>query len=60
MRKAKETEQKEVGKIKLSDTRELVASLVDSEKGGTSSQRATRQTNISHTQDIAHFQSSRD
>ena len=28
----KQTEQKEIGRIKLSNTRELVASLVDSEK----------------------------
>jgi len=32
MRKAKETEQKEIGRIKLSDTKELIASLVDGEK----------------------------
>ena len=32
MRKVKPTEQKEIGRIKLSDTRELVASIVDSEK----------------------------
>ncbi len=30
--KAKQTEQKEVGRVKLSDTQELVASLVDGEK----------------------------
>jgi len=29
MREAKETEQKEIGRIKLSNTREFVASLVD-------------------------------
>lgn len=32
MRKAKETEQKEIGRIKLSDAQDLVASLVDNEK----------------------------
>ncbi len=32
MRKVKQTEQKEIGRIKLSDTRELVASIVDGEK----------------------------
>ena len=32
MRKVKQTEQKEIGRIKLSDTRELVASIVDAEK----------------------------
>ena len=32
MRKVKQTEQKEIGRIKLTDTREVVASLVDSEK----------------------------
>ena len=30
--KTKQTEQKEIGRIKLTDTRELVASLVDNEK----------------------------
>jgi len=45
----KQTDQKEIGRIKLSNTRELVAPIVGGEKGGTSSQRATRQTNISHT-----------
>lgn len=30
--KVKQTEQKEIGRIKLSDTQELVASLVDNEK----------------------------
>ena len=30
--KIKQTEQKEIGRIKLSNTRELVASLVDGEK----------------------------
>ena len=30
--KVKQTGQKEIGRIKLSDTRELVASIVDSEK----------------------------
>lgn len=30
--KTKETEQKEIGRIKLSDTQDLVASLVDNEK----------------------------
>ncbi len=32
MRKVKQTEQKEIGRIKLSDTREFVASIVDDEK----------------------------
>jgi len=32
MRKAKQTEQREIGRIKLSSTRELVASIVDDEK----------------------------
>jgi len=32
MRKVKQTEQKEIGRIKLSDTRELVASILDGEK----------------------------
>ena len=32
MGKAKQTELKEIGRIKLSDTQELVASLVDNEK----------------------------
>ena len=32
MRKAKQTEQKEIGRVKLSDTQELVASIVDNEK----------------------------
>ena len=32
MRKIKQTEQKEIGRIKLSNTRELVASIVDGEK----------------------------
>ena len=32
MRKAKQTNQKEIGRVKLSDTRELVASIVDNEK----------------------------
>ncbi len=32
MRKVKQTGQKEIGHIKLSNTRELVASIVDSEK----------------------------
>jgi len=30
--KAKQTEQKEIGRVKLSDTQDLVASLVDGEK----------------------------
>jgi len=30
--KAKQTEQKKIGRIKLTDTRELVASLMDNEK----------------------------
>ena len=30
----KQTEQKEIGRIKLTDTRELIASLVDNEKLG--------------------------
>ena len=32
MRKAKQTEQKEIGRVKLSDTQELVVSIVDNEK----------------------------
>ncbi len=32
MRKVKETAQREIGRIKLSDTQELVATLVDNEK----------------------------
>ena len=32
MRKIKQTEQKEMGRVKLSNTRELVASIVDGEK----------------------------
>ena len=32
MRKAKQTEQREIGRIKLSSSRELVASIVDGEK----------------------------
>jgi len=32
MRKAKQAEQKEIARIKLSDTQDLVASLVDNEK----------------------------
>jgi len=32
MRKVKQTEQKEIGRIKLSNTREFVASIVDGEK----------------------------
>ena len=32
MSKIKQTEQKEIGRIKLSDTQDLVASLVDNEK----------------------------
>jgi len=32
MRKTRQTEQKEIGRIKLSNTRELVASIVDTEK----------------------------
>lgn len=32
--KAKQTEQKEIGRIKLTDTRDLVASLVNDEKLG--------------------------
>ena len=32
MRKIRQTAQKEIGKIKLSNTRELVASIVDGEK----------------------------
>ena len=32
MRKIKQTKQKEIGRIELSNTRELVASLVNSEK----------------------------
>ncbi|MHC3130292.1 MAG: hypothetical protein IBV52_09485 [Candidatus Bathyarchaeota archaeon] len=32
MRKAKQTEQREIGRVKLSNTRELVASIVDGEK----------------------------
>jgi len=32
MRKIKQTGQKEIGRIKLSNTRELVASIVDGEK----------------------------
>jgi len=34
MRKVKQTEQKEIGRVKLSNTRELVASIVDGEKLG--------------------------
>lgn len=32
MNKTKQTEQKEIGRIRLSDTQELVASIVDNEK----------------------------
>ena len=32
MNKAKQTEQKEIGRIRLSDNQDLVASLVDNEK----------------------------
>ena len=32
MRKAKQIEQREIGRVKLSNTRELVASIVDGEK----------------------------
>ncbi|GAH49225.1 unnamed protein product, partial [marine sediment metagenome] len=32
MNKTKQTEQKEIGRIRLSDTQDLVASLVDNEK----------------------------
>ncbi len=32
MRKIRQTEQKEIGRIKLSNTRELVTSIVDGEK----------------------------
>ena len=32
MNKTKQTEQKEIGRVKLSDTQELVASIVDNEK----------------------------
>ncbi len=32
MAKTKQTEQKEIGRIKLSDTQDLVASLIDKEK----------------------------
>jgi len=32
MNKTKQTEQKEIGRVKLSDTRDLVASIVDNEK----------------------------
>jgi len=32
MNKTKQTEQKEIGRIKLSDNRDLVASIVDNEK----------------------------
>ncbi len=32
MNETKQTEQKEIGRIKLSDTQDLVASLVDNEK----------------------------
>ena len=32
MGKIKQTEQREIGRVKLSDTRELVASIVDGEK----------------------------
>ncbi|GAG66942.1 unnamed protein product, partial [marine sediment metagenome] len=32
MNKIKQTEQKEIGRVKLSDTQELVASIVDNEK----------------------------
>ncbi len=32
MRKAKQTEQREIGRVKLSSSRELVASIVDDEK----------------------------
>ncbi len=34
MNKTKQTEQKEIGRVKLSDTQELVASIVDNEKLG--------------------------
>ena len=34
MNKTKQTEQKEIGRIKLSDSQDLVASLVDNEKLG--------------------------
>jgi len=55
MRKVKQTKQKEIGRIKLSNTRELVASLVDGEKLNLrirregSSRRATKQRRISDT-----------
>ncbi|MBA7496663.1 hypothetical protein ES702_07272 [subsurface metagenome] len=32
MNKTKQTEQKEIGRVKLSDTQDLVASIVDDEK----------------------------
>jgi len=32
MRKAEQTEQKEIGRIKLSDNQDLIASIVDNEK----------------------------
>jgi len=32
MNKTKQTEQKEIGRVKLSDTQELVVSIVDNEK----------------------------
>ncbi|GAH53444.1 unnamed protein product [marine sediment metagenome] len=32
MRKVRQTEQKEIGRIKLNDTQDLVVSIVDSEK----------------------------
>ena len=32
MRKIKQTEQKEIGRVKLGDTQDLVASIVDDEK----------------------------
>ena len=32
MRKAKQTEEKEIGRVKLSDTQDLVASLVGDER----------------------------
>ena len=32
MNKTKQTEQKEIGRVKLSDTQDLVVSIVDNEK----------------------------
>ncbi len=34
MNKTKQTEQKEIGRVKLGDTQDLVASIVDNEKLG--------------------------